>query len=56
MIEVLHKFIIWPNKYKQYKVYKKEIYKELILIAWHPLRWWDWCSSKHEKIKKKIGF
>ena len=34
---------------------KKEIYKELILIAWHPLGWWDWCVSKHEKIKKKIS-
>ena len=33
---------------------QKEIYKELMPIAWHPLRWWDWCKKmKKEKKKKK---
>ena len=23
--------------------------KELILVAWHLTRWWDWCVSEEEK-------
>lgn len=37
------------NKYNQCKVYKKEIYKGLMSIAWHPLKWWDWCTSDDKK-------
>ena len=22
-------------------------------LAWHPTRWWDWCMSQDEKMKKK---
>ena len=22
--------------------------KELMLVAWHPTRWWDWCVSQEE--------
>ena len=29
----------------------KKIRKELMLVAWHPTRWWDWCKSKDEKKK-----
>ena len=32
---------------------KKERSKELMLVAWHPTRWWDWCMSEDEKEKKK---
>ena len=24
-------------------------------IAWHPLKWWDWCMSEDEKKQKKCG-
>ena len=23
--------------------------RELMLVAWHPTRWWDWCISEDEK-------
>ena len=28
---------------------KASIKKELLPIAWHPLRWWDWCVPEDEK-------
>ena len=28
---------------------KAPIEKELLPIAWHPLRYWDWCMSEDEK-------
>ena len=33
---------------------KKEISKELIPVAWHRTRWWDWCISEDEKINRTI--
>ena len=26
-----------------------KIKEELMPIAWHPLRWWDWCVPEDEK-------
>ena len=26
---------------------KKEIRAELMLVAWHPQRWWDCCMPEH---------
>ena len=23
--------------------------KELMRVAWHPSRWWDWCASEDGK-------
>ena len=31
------------------KACKKDISKELMLVAWYPIRWWDWCKPKYEK-------
>ena len=28
---------------------KAKIKKELMPIAWHPSRYWDWCMSEDEK-------
>ena len=45
----------WYNNrlIKRYDGYKKrlkaKIKEELLLIAWHPSRWWDWCMSEDEK-------
>ena len=25
------------------------IKKELMRVAWHPSRWWDWCVSEDKK-------
>ena len=44
----------WRNRLKQCKAFKKDIRKELIPVAWHPARWWDWCMPEDEK-KERIG-
>ena len=31
----------WCNRHKQRKACKKEIRKELMSVAWHPIRLWD---------------
>ena len=28
---------------------KKDISKELMPVAWHPTRWWDWCLPEDKK-------
>ena len=30
---------------------KKELNEELMSVAWHPKRWWDWCVSEDEKME-----
>ena len=34
---------------KNAKYLEKELNEELISVAWHPNRWWDWCVSEDEK-------
>ena len=41
--------IEWYNSYKKRRAQKASIKKELMPIAWHPSKWWDWCISKDEK-------
>ena len=41
--------IEWYNDYKKRKAQKAKIKEELLPIAWHPLRWWDWCMSEDER-------
>ena len=36
----------WSNGYKQCDTYEKVISKELMPVAWHPIRWWDWCMPE----------
>ena len=40
--------IEWYNGYQKRKAQKAQIKEELMLIAWHPSRCWDWCVSKDE--------
>ena len=44
--------IRWRNAYKKRKAQKALIKKDLMPIAWHPSRWWDWCFSEDEKKEK----
>ena len=39
------------NLENEYRLRKKliERIKELLLVAWHPTRWWNWCVSEDEK-------
>ena len=41
--------IKWYKGYQKQKSQKAQIKKELIPIAWHPSRHWDWCMSEDEK-------
>ena len=41
--------IEWYKGYKYCKAQKALMNKRLMPIAWHLLRWWDWCMSEDEK-------
>ena len=43
------KLIEWYEGYKKRKDQKAQIKKELMRIAWHPSRWWDWCVPEDQK-------
>ena len=43
------KFFEWYESYKKWKTQKASIKEELMPIAWHPSRWWDWCVPEDEK-------
>ena len=43
------KLIEWYDGYQRHKAQKAQIKKELIPIAWHPSRWWDWCVPEDNK-------
>ena len=34
----------WDNRRKQHNACKKDISKELMTVASHPRKWWDWCQ------------
>ena len=48
-----HEMIEWYDGYKKQRAQKAQIKKELLPIAWHPLRYWDWCMSEEEKKEAK---
>ena len=43
------KFFEWYDGYKKRNAQKASIKKELMPIAWHPSRYWDWSMSEDEK-------
>ena len=48
-------FISWRNRFEQLKACKK-LSKELMLVAQHPTRWWDWCILKDKKKTNRTIF
>ena len=46
----------WYEGYQKRKTQKEQIKKELMPIAWHPSRWWDWCIPEDEKKKTEKLF
>ena len=42
-------FFVKHIKFEKRKELKKELSEELMPVAWHPNRWWDWCVSEDEK-------
>ena len=42
----IHKELFWyHHKHK----FSKKIYEEMLPIAWHPDRFWNWCFDEDEK-------
>ena len=41
------------DKWNKCKAQNAKIKEELMSIAWHPSRWWDWCMSEDEKKERK---
>ena len=41
--------ISWRNAYIKRKAQKAKIEEELMAVAWHPNRWWNWCVPEDEK-------
>ena len=39
----------WYSGYQKRRAQKAKIKEELMNIAWHPLRWWDWCVPEDDK-------
>ena len=42
-------FCVKHIKFEKRKELKKELSEELMLVAWHSNRWWDWCMSEEKK-------
>ena len=47
---------LWYKGYEQCKAQKAKIKEELMPVAWHPDRWWNWCVPEHEKKELEIYF
>ena len=46
---LLMRFLAWHIEFRKRKELKKELSEELMPVARHPDRWWDWCMSEDEK-------
>ena len=46
---VLIRLLAWHIKSEKRKALKKKISEELMPIAWHPKRWYNFCISEDEK-------
>ena len=44
-----NELIKWHVVYQKRKAHKAKIKEELMRIAWHPSRWWDWFVSEDKK-------
>ena len=48
--------ITWRDAYIKRKAQKAKIKEELMPVAWHPDRWWNWCVTEDEKKELEIYF
>ena len=37
------------DSHQKHKAQKAQIKKELMRVAWHASKWWDWCVPEDEK-------
>ena len=55
--EYFHDVLItWRDAYIKRKAQRAKIKEELMPIACHPDRWWNWCVPQHEKKELEIYF
>ena len=43
------RLLAWRNKFEERKTLKKKINEELMPVALHHKRWWNFCMSEDEK-------
>ena len=48
--------IEWHENYKKRKAQKASIKEELMPIAWHPSRYWNWCVPEDKKKETEKNF
>ena len=48
---ILIRLLAWHTKFEKHKELKKKLNEELMSVAWHPKRCWDWCVPEDEKMK-----
>ena len=49
---ILIRVLAWHAKFRKRKELKKELSEELMRVAWHPDRWWDFLAW-HTKFRKQ---
>ena len=45
------RLIKWYEGYQKHKAQKAQIKKELMAIALHPSRYWNWCMSEKKRVE-----
>ena len=54
---IIHaRLVAWCNEYKQPEAFKKELDKELMLVAWYPKMWWGWCMPEDNRKEIELFF
>ena len=48
-IIILIRLLAWHTNSEKRKELTKELNEELMLVAWDPKRWCDWCVSEDQK-------
>ena len=51
---ILLKLLAWNRNFKKRKALKKKISEELMSIAWHPKRWWNFSMSEDEEKETEL--
>ena len=50
------RLLAWRSNFKKRKALRKKISEELMPIAWHPKRWWNFCMSEDENKETEPTF
>ena len=54
---IIHvRLLSWYNKFEKSKALKKYVSKELMAVAWHVTRWWNWSLSEDEQKEIELIF